>query len=89
MVALDPGTPQYSMTNPAGNAEAITPSDTVDMTYICRGIYVGVAGNVVVIPAGSKIAVTFVGVPAGYVLPVCASRVNNTNTTATNLVALW
>jgi len=32
--------------------------------------------------------VTFVGVPAGAVLPIATSRVNATNTTAANIVAL-
>jgi hypothetical protein len=33
--------------------------------------------------------VTFVGVAAGSVLPIRVARVNSTNTTATNIVALY
>lgn len=67
---------------------AVTPSDTVGFTAgICRGIYVGVTGNVVAVrPDGT--AVTFTAVPAGMVIPVQAIRVNSTSTTATNMVSL-
>lgn len=67
---------------------AITPHDSTNFTngYI-RGIYVGVAGNVVAVrPDGT--AVTFIGAVAGSVLPVQCVRVNSTSTTATNLVGL-
>jgi len=71
----------------ADDAVAITPSDT---TYfaICRAIYVGVGGDVVVITAQDN-AVTFKNAASGTVLPVNCQRVNATNTTATNLIALY
>lgn len=71
---------------PADQAVAITPSDSTDFN-VCRGIYVGGAGNVVAVVNG--VAVTFSNAQAGSVIPVRASRVNSTNTTATNLVALY
>ena len=68
--------------------EAITPSDSTDLDWLTRGIYVGGAGDVVaVLPGGST--VTFVGALAGSVLPIAAKRVNSTSTTATDLVALY
>ncbi len=75
----------------SGRFEAITPSDTVDFTdsRATRRIYVGGAGNIVLVPADGGAAVTFTGVPVGAMLEVAARRVNSTNTTATNLVALF
>lgn len=51
-------------------------------------LYVGVTGNVVVEMAGGDV-VTLVGVPAGATLPINVVRVNSTNTTATDIVALF
>ena len=77
-----------SFTDPAVTAVAVTPSDTVSLTpNPTRALYVGGAGNVVVLIGGS--AVTFTGVQAGSILPICVTRVNSTNTTATNIVALY
>lgn len=82
-----------SVTNqvsPAVSARAITPSDGTPLTWgPCRAIYVGGAGNIVLIPANGTTAVTFTGVLAGTILPVMASSVESTLTTATNLVALY
>lgn len=72
----------------AEQAVAITPSDATNFTQgKCRGIYVGGAGAVVAIVGGA--AITFAAVPVGTTLWVCATRVNSTSTTATNLVALY
>lgn len=72
---------------PAGHAEAVTPHDSTNFAREMEGLYVGGAGDVVVVlPSGT--AILFVGVPAGAILPVRCKRVNNTNTTATSIVAL-
>lgn len=71
---------------PAHDSIAVTPSDATVINY--RGLYIGVAGNVAIMPANSNVAVTFVGVPAGTVLPVAGVRVMATNTTASSIVAL-
>lgn len=69
-------------------AVAITPHDSTNFTDgACHAIYVGGAGAIVAIVSGS--AVTFAAVPVGTVLRIRATRVNSTNTTATNLVALY
>jgi len=67
-------------------AEAITPSDTVNLRRPSDAVYVGGAGNLVVILQDGT-AITF-AVVAGEILPVRAYRINATNTTATGLVAL-
>ena len=73
---------------PAQNAAAVTPSDSVDLSYTSRAIYIGGAGNLKVVMNESG-TVTFVGVAAGTVLPIRVDRVYSTDTTATNIVALW
>jgi len=65
----------------------IIPSDTVDLVYLPRGIYVGTAGNIAVLTLGGSIAI-FVGALAGSILPVRAVRVYATGTTASNLLSL-
>lgn len=66
---------------------AITPHDSTDMASF-DGIYVGGAGNVVVVDVNGT-ATTFTAVPVGTILPVRGKRVNSTSTTATNLLALY
>ena len=69
----------------------ITPSDTVNIPWNnsrIAAIYVGVAGDVTVVNTAGQTAL-FKAVPAGTLLPVEASRVNATGTTATNLIALY
>lgn len=75
-----------SYSDPVSQAFAITPHDSTNFTRETRGIYVGGAGNIVAILNGA--AVTFSNVPAGAILPIRATRVNATNTTATALVGL-
>jgi hypothetical protein len=66
----------------------LTPSDTVDISNgPVRAIWVGGAGNVALVTLAGTI-VTFAGCTAGSILPVMASRIMATNTTATNLVGL-
>ena len=79
---------QAYSTSPSDRYEAVTPSDTVDLTKPCRSLYVGVAGDVVAVTTAG-VAVTFTDVQAGEVLPIVASRINATSTTATNIVALY
>lgn len=75
---------------PARSAVAVTPHDSTDLAIYARALYVGGAGNVALVPAdGSNTAVTFVGVPAGTILPIQTQRVNSTNTTATSIVAIY
>lgn len=90
MAVTIPGVPTFNastITAPALDGFAITPSDTVNNNAWARAVYVGVAGNVVLVtPSGTVL--TFVGCTAGMVLPVAFGRVNATNTTATNLIGI-
>ena len=76
-----------TQSDPAQGAEAITPHDT-NVIGITRGIYIGGAGDVALYSLDGNL-VTFVGCLAGSVLPVVTKRVMSTNTSATNLIALY
>jgi hypothetical protein len=71
----------------ATNGAAVTPSDTVDLAFTSRAIYVGGAGALTVI-LSSGVTVTFAVVPAGSWLWIAATRVKATGTAATSIVAL-
>ncbi len=79
--------------SPAWDAGPVTPSDTVDLLFQSRGLYVGGTGDVVVNMAGpdSTNPVTFKAVPAGVLLPIRVTRVLavGSGTTATNITAIW
>jgi len=74
------------------DAAAVTPSDvaTGDATArIFDALYIGGAGDVAVVMAGSGNSVVFKAPPIGTVLRVRGMRVAATGTTATLLVALY
>lgn len=73
---------------PNHSFRAVTPSDTVPIKGgPARALYVGGTGDVAAINENGA-AVVFAAVPAGAVLPIATTRVNATNTTATNIIAL-
>lgn len=78
--------------DPAIDAVAVTPSDSVDLIDGVRGLWVGGAGAVAVQLPGfsgqSGATVTFSGVAAGTLLPVRARKVLATGTTATLILGL-
>lgn len=73
--------------SPAERAFAITPNDTDALANVTRGIYIGVGGDMKVELAGGGL-VTFKGLVAGTILPVRAVRVWDTDTDASELIAL-
>jgi len=70
------------------NYSAVTPSDSTNLSNVTRAIYVGGDGNMVCVKEDGN-TVTFTGVKAGSWYPIRCKRVNSTNTTATNIVALF
>lgn len=69
------------------NFSAVTKSDTTPVT--CTALYVGTAGDVVLAQSVGGTAVTFVGVPAGSILPITLKLGTvNAATTASNIVNL-
>jgi hypothetical protein len=76
------------MMGPADNQVAVTPSDSTDLAYISRALFIGGAGNIVVTPSSGQANITYT-VPAGMILPIRVSRVLATGTTATNIVSWY
>ena len=76
-----------SLEGPANHGFAVTPSDAAPFAETCRALYVGGAGDIALTTA-SGASLSFVGLGAGTVLPVRASAVLATGTTASNIVAL-
>lgn len=73
---------------PARRSKAVTPSDTVDLPFITRGIRVGTtAGDVRVTTVDGDDDV-IPNVQIGETVPVMATRIWATNTTATGITAL-
>lgn len=72
----------------AHSGAAVTPSDSTILKPT-RALWVGGAGDVAITMAGDGSVLTLVGVPAGSILPVQATKVMSTNTSATNIVALY
>lgn len=68
----------------ATSSGAVTKSDSTVLQF--RAVYVGGAGDVAIKHTEGGAAVTYVGVPAGTILPVSGVRVMSTNTTATSMV---
>jgi hypothetical protein len=85
------GSPAFSVGAdfPATKMEDVTPSDTVFLTTVSRALYVGVSGDLTVVPrdgdgtTGHLIKAAAVGYH-----PLRVLRVNATATTATNIVSL-
>lgn len=69
-------------------AEAVTPSDSVDLEHPSRGLWVGTTGDVSVEMAGGGTHV-FSNVPSGTLLPIRVTRVNFSSTGASDIVALY
>ena len=79
----------YSPTFPMfpGDAVAITPSDTVNLTQPCV-IYAG-SGGAIKVTTAQGTAITFSSIQPGAILPLQVIRVWSTGTTATNIVGIF
>lgn len=73
--------------DPAHGAAAVV-LDADITSRNARGLYVGGTGDVSVLMSDGS-AVTFVGVPAGSVLPVRVKKVNAAGTSASSLLVLY
>ena len=81
----------------ANRASVVTPSDTVNIPSLSsesgtpnRGcvLYIGTGGNLKVLTVGGD-EVTFTNFQDGSFLPVQVVKVFETETTASNIIALW
>lgn len=84
LLPLNPG--NQSDTFSASDVLTVTPSDTVDLPWIARGIRARVGGDIRITSGVGIVRNTFIG--DGELLPVAATRIHATGTTATGLEAL-
>lgn len=75
------------LTGPAVAAEHIIPANGRTLEYATRAIYVGTGGDVSM-ELINRDVVLFRNVPSGTVLPVRVRRVQESDTTATDLIGL-
>ena len=88
MAAIDTIVSSPSISTCVGG-EAVTPSDSAELTNVTTSIYIGGAGNLAVVMQDGS-AFTLVALPVGTMLKnFRAKQVKSTGTTATNIVALW
>lgn len=74
-------------TMPGYDCFEITPNDNANFDACARAIYVGVAGDIVILtPKGNQI--TLKNAQAGSIIPIQTARVYSTDTTATDLVGI-
>ncbi len=74
--------------SPARGGTLVTPNDTSELMQVSRALYVGQGGDVALTLADGDTLV-FEAVPSGSILPVRASIVRVTGTTAAAIIALW
>jgi hypothetical protein len=73
---------------PPASAVEVTPSDTADLAFATRAIYVGTAGNLKArMLDGTE--VTLSNVQAGCQYAMRVDRIFSTGTTASGIVAFW
>lgn len=71
------------------NFAVVTPSNSADLPAPARGLYVGNTGNVAVYALNGSTEIIWYNVPSGGYVRGQISRVLATNTTATNIIALF
>jgi hypothetical protein len=70
---------QGGLQTPVRSSFAITPSDTTELPFVTRAVYIGSAGN---LTADDTASATFNGLPPGTVLPLRVRQIFATGTTA-------
>ncbi|WP_068072742.1 spike base protein, RCAP_Rcc01079 family [Novosphingobium lentum] len=73
--------------SPSRAPYAVTPSDTVELPFIPKGVYVGSGGDVVLRGVGGASDVTYRNLPDASYIAVRVQFVRATGTTAANIVA--
>ena len=77
-----------TLTSPATNAAAVTPSDTTPLASVSRAIYVGQTGDISVEMLSGQI-ITFQNVQGGSILALRTLKIRQTGTTALGIVSMW
>lgn len=79
--------PSQRTNSPASRFVAVTASATPFANGACRGIYVGVTGNITVTDPDGVTSAQFVGIAAGVIHPIQANAL--TAATATSVVIVY
>jgi hypothetical protein len=87
-MAIDYSLYADGLNSPAQNAEVVVPHDSNDLGQPSRGLVIGVGGTISVETVGGQSAVVLT-VATGAVLALRVTRINNTGTSATNMVSLY
>lgn len=75
---------------PAPNIALVSPSDSTDLGFVTRGLSFAVAGTLAVVTAGGQtVTIPSGALVAGAIHAIEVTRVLNTGTTATGIVAYW
>lgn len=84
--------PQFTpeLNSPATHAALVTPSDSADLATVSRYIAISAAGTLkVTTMGGDTVTIPSGAIAAGQLVPLRVSRVWNTGTSATGIVAFW
>lgn len=73
---------------PMTDGAGVTPSNTEDLSHVTRALWIGGTGDVGVVMASGR-SLVLKAVPAATLLPLRVTRVLFTETTATEIIALW
>ena len=76
-----------TMEQPATKALAVTPSNSVELPFVTRALYIGTLGDLKVKMYGNQQEITFIQVVG--LLPIRVDQVFATGTDADDIVALW
>lgn len=77
-----------SLTSPPEFGAAILPDDAAPLGHVTRALYIGIGGSVALRLFGGD-DVTLADVPAGTLIPLRATHVFATGTSAGAIVGLW
>lgn len=84
------GAPVNGGTTTAYRQRAVTKHDTNPLALgPCAALYVGGAGDVAIVAEDDTDPIVWKAVPAGSIVPVRAKLVRSTDTTATDIIALY
>ncbi|KKK96204.1 hypothetical protein LCGC14_2665100 [marine sediment metagenome] len=68
---------------------SITPQDDKELNHLPRALFIGGAGNMMLVAENDDDPVTFIGLKKGDVLTVRAKKILATGTTATQLIGMY
>jgi hypothetical protein len=74
---------------PGTKVVAVVPDDNTDLVTYAKALYIGVTGDIAVVPIGQSTSVVFKNHPVGYFLGCRVARILSTGTTASQILALY